>query len=66
MGRIKQGIEEGIEDVAVDTVTGIRDTITNPKETLEGIAYTVTHPVETFENDKERYRGLLREGRHQW
>ena len=28
MGRIKQGIEEGIEDVAVDTVTGIRDTIT--------------------------------------
>ncbi|MCU4668112.1 T7SS effector LXG polymorphic toxin [Bacillus paralicheniformis] len=49
MGRIKQGIEEGIEDVAVDTVTGIRDTITNPKETLEGIAYTVTHPVETFE-----------------
>ncbi|WHX88036.1 T7SS effector LXG polymorphic toxin [Bacillus paralicheniformis] len=49
MGRIKQGIEEGIEDVAVDTVTGIRDTITNPKETLEGITYTVTHPVETFE-----------------
>ncbi|MCY9373493.1 T7SS effector LXG polymorphic toxin [Bacillus haynesii] len=49
VGRITRGIEEGAEDVVVDTASGVRDAITNPKEALQGIAYTLKHPKETFE-----------------
>ncbi|MCY8015474.1 T7SS effector LXG polymorphic toxin [Bacillus haynesii] len=45
---ILNGIGIGLKDVAVDTATGIWDTVTNPMETLEGIANTIIHPVDTF------------------
>ncbi|GIN66044.1 MULTISPECIES: T7SS effector LXG polymorphic toxin [Bacillus] len=45
---ILKGIGVGLKDVAVDTATGIWDTVTHPIETLEGIGYTITHPVDTF------------------
>ncbi|MDA1477496.1 T7SS effector LXG polymorphic toxin [Bacillus changyiensis] len=47
-GRIQRGIEQGTKEVFLDTMSGIRDTIENPKEALEGIAYTIQHPQETF------------------
>nr|WP_307894493.1 T7SS effector LXG polymorphic toxin [Bacillus swezeyi] len=45
---IVKGIGVGLKDVAVDTATGIWDTVTHPIETLEGIGHTIMHPVDTF------------------
>ncbi|KAA6472299.1 T7SS effector LXG polymorphic toxin [Bacillus swezeyi] len=45
---ILNGIGIGLKDVAVDTATGIWDTVTHPIETLEGIGHTIMHPVDTF------------------
>nr|WP_326140133.1 AHH domain-containing protein [Bacillus swezeyi] len=45
---VLNGIGIGLKDVAVDTATGIWDTVTHPIETLEGIGHTIMHPVDTF------------------
>lgn len=42
------GVVKGLADVAVSSLAGIWQVVTNPIETGKGIFYMVTHPIRTF------------------
>lgn len=45
---IAKGIGVGLYDVGKDFVTGVRDFVTDPGETVEGVANSVMHPIKTY------------------
>lgn len=47
-----KGVGTGLFDAGKDFVTGLWDTISNPKATVDGIVNAVSNPVETFNTIK--------------